>query len=174
MAVKTALGRVSTKYVMVVQHDRSFVAPVPLEAILAGMDGDASVKYVGFHTGSTLQYAHKMRTRFKIELTSRELPGGAKVLPMLYWYDSTHICTTEHYLNFVFGPRRLTRGNFIEADLGQAQLKDISTRGMEGHAEYATFLLDNGDQKVVAHMNGRGFLPANVKAELEAEAGSSK
>jgi hypothetical protein len=94
------------------------------------------------------------------------------LLPLVYWYDSTHVATADHYRNFVFGPRRLTKGNFIEADLGQQQLRDITTRGMAAHGEYATYLLDT-PHRVVAHMHGRGFLDDDVAAELEASNRSS-
>lgn len=167
-AVKAALSRVETKYVMIVQHDRSFVASFPLEGVLAAMDAEPAVKYVGLCTSTTLNYAHKIRSRYQIPLQSLDV-CGLRLLPLIYWYDSTHIATTDHYKEFVFGPRRLTKGNFIEADLGQAQLKDITTRGMSAHPEYGTFLLDTDDRRIVAHMDGRGFLNDKMASELEAQ-----
>ena len=56
LAVKAALERVATPFVMVVQHDRSFVQSFPVEAVLASMCADRSLKYVGLHTSSTVGY----------------------------------------------------------------------------------------------------------------------
>jgi hypothetical protein len=135
--------------------------------VLAAMDADPALKYVGLCTSSTLNYAHKIRSKYNIALTPRTV-CGVEFTPMVYWYDSTHIATAEHYHNFVFGPRRLTKGNFIEADLGQVQIKEILIKGMAAHAEYGTFLLGSGDSRVVAHVHGRGFLNDAAAAALEA------
>jgi hypothetical protein len=41
------------------------------------------------------------------------------LVPLLYWYDSTHIASVEYYNSFVFHPKRhLKRGGFIEDELG--------------------------------------------------------
>eukprot|EP00041_Stephanoeca_diplocostata_P019544 m.423289 g.423289 ORF g.423289 m.423289 type:complete len:398 (-) comp21332_c0_seq2:1701-2894(-) len=158
LAVKAALGRVTTPYVMIMQHDRPFVASFPLPAVLAAMDADPALKYVGLHTGSTRDYAHRTRTKYKNKIKIEPyVSGGLEFLPMVFWYDSTHISTTEHYRSFVFGPRRLTKGNFIEADLGQVQIQDILAGGMEAHAQYGTWLLNDVDERVVCHINGRGY-----------------
>lgn len=36
---------------MIMQHDRPFVASFPLAPVLAAMDADPALKYVGLHTG---------------------------------------------------------------------------------------------------------------------------
>ena len=96
------------------------------------MESDSDIKYVGLHTGSTLGYQKKISSRYRINLQQRVV-GEVTLLPMIQWYDSTHIATVEHYRNFVFGRERLTKGNFIEADLGQKQLQSIQQCGMEAH-----------------------------------------
>ena len=126
---------------------------VPKKVLLA-MEADSDIKYVGLHTGSTVGYHKKISSRYRINL-QRRVVAGVTLIPMIQWYDSTHICTVEHYKNFVFGRQRLTKGNFIEADLGQKQLQTITTEGMQAHAEYATFLLDDDPMlRIVAHMDG--------------------
>ena len=105
-------------------------------------------------------YEAKVRSKYKLKLARRKV-AGLEFIPMVYWYDSTHICCTQHYKHFVFGPRKLTRGNFIEADLGQQQIKDILQGGMDAHGEYGTFLWTDGapgtEERIVAHMDGRSF-----------------
>eukprot|EP00038_Savillea_parva_P012738 m.206635 g.206635 ORF g.206635 m.206635 type:complete len:446 (+) comp23430_c0_seq1:51-1388(+) len=168
-AVKAALTRVDTPFVLIVQHDRSFVASFPLADALAAMEQEPAVKYLGLPTTSNINYEHKVKSRYHIDLAPYALSVcGLRLMPMMAWLDSTHLATAEHYRSFVFGPRRLTRGNFIEADLGQAQIREITTRGMSAHTEYGTYLLDTGDEQIVAHFNGRGFLTEEAAAAAEA------
>jgi hypothetical protein len=58
--------------------------------------------------------------------------GGAlrnpRLVPMVYWYDSTHLATTEYYKTVVFGRWKygkqelVKKGGFIEDKLGQYQM----------------------------------------------------
>lgn len=52
-------------------------------------------------------------------------PDAVSLVPLVQWYDSTHIASTAYYRNFVFDRRvkRVTKGGFIEDKLGQQQLK---------------------------------------------------
>ena len=56
------------------------------------------------------------------------LPGGgmATAIPVMFWYDSTHLARREAYLRLVFaGPEPLPVGCFIEDVFGhQAWLPD--------------------------------------------------
>ena len=47
-ALKAACESVETKYVCVVQHDRTFMREAPVEEVVKAMEGDGRVKYVGF------------------------------------------------------------------------------------------------------------------------------
>mmetsp|Transcript_21293 Transcript_21293/g.44344 ORF Transcript_21293/g.44344 Transcript_21293/m.44344 type:complete len:395 (-) Transcript_21293:18-1202(-) len=55
-ALKAALQRVTTKYVIVIQHDRNFMRPTPIKEVIAAMDQDPAVKYVGILMRSNLMY----------------------------------------------------------------------------------------------------------------------
>ena len=144
---------------MVVQHDRMFMREVPLVSVLAAMERDPGLRYVGLHTGSTLGYEAKAAARFRLRIEPREgAHDGLRLLPLLQWIDSTHIASADYYRRFVFStsPRR-TKGNFIEADLGQQQAQDIREGGLAAHAPYGTWLLDDGVTGAVAHCDGRNF-----------------
>ena len=62
-----------------------------------------------------------------------------------FFFDKTHICSVDHYLNFVLSYHTsgaaIKPGMFIEDVLGQQQLAAIKERGLTAHAEYATWLL---------------------------------
>ena len=98
------------------------------------------------------------RYRLRIEPTR---PAGFDfgLVPLLQWYDSTHVCSTRHYRDFVYRGDLVKRGGFVEDKLGQYQLADIRANGMDAHAKYAQFVLDDGvDAPMVSHLDGHDAL----------------
>ncbi|CAE7590368.1 unnamed protein product [Symbiodinium pilosum] len=163
-AVKAALAEVKTQYVLVVQHDQEFIAGFDLPAVLETMSRHPEiVKYVGLSSVSTLNYDHVMRSKYGLSLRCTT-EFGVPLMPLIFFYDKPHICSTTHYRNTIFGPGSSVRkGEFIEETLGVAQREDILQNGMDAHAKYGTFQLDYRDEHdrqlaVVRHVNGRAFL----------------
>jgi len=60
-ALKAALQHVDTKYVIVIQHDRTFMRRTPLKEVVAAMEADEAVKYVGIIMRSNLFYLDQSR-----------------------------------------------------------------------------------------------------------------
>eukprot|EP00434_Breviolum_minutum_P006236 symbB.v1.2.005501.t1/scaffold310.1/size231343/6 len=105
-------------------------------------------------------------------LTSPVCPH-LRFIPMIMWHDSTHFACTEYYRSFVFGRRRrlVTKGGFIEDKLGQEQGLDLRNIGWSSHANYGTFLLDDGapaPARMVGHLDGKRYLRTSAKIALEA------
>jgi len=175
MAVSAALTHVHTKYVLIAQHDYVFERAVPLTDILSTMEECQAIKYVGFLADSNVQYTNRRDNH------QRQLSAGLSVLqrwgrlklplvPLLYWYDKTHICRSDHYREFVFERHQrrrwgLRNGDFIEDTLGQEQLKDIKINGIGAHGKYGTFLYynDDGRHRCIRHLNGRRYLTKEQK-----------
>jgi hypothetical protein len=179
-------GLITTPYVIVVQHDRTFMRSVDLNAVLRAMDAHEQLFYVGLPTSSVLNhggapetsdvrkaecsrgfegYMHFVASKYKVHIASHVLVppelGGAKLVPLVQWYDSTHVCRLQYYRDFVFSRKKLRvkKGGFIEDKLGQQQLKEIKEGGMGAFAEYGTYVLDDmSDQVAVSHLNGRSVL----------------
>mmetsp|Transcript_28369 Transcript_28369/g.90265 ORF Transcript_28369/g.90265 Transcript_28369/m.90265 type:complete len:461 (+) Transcript_28369:78-1460(+) len=166
-AVRAALEHVLTPYVIVMQHDRPFTRPVDIPRVLAAMEADPSkFKYVGLPTSTTLGHQYHVLSKYGIRIEPLKVDKcGLQFVPLIQWYDSTHLCETEHYRRFVFGPRRLVaRGGFIEDKFGQAELADIRSRGVTvAHHEYGTFLAagDGFTEPCVGHLDGRDALNAS-------------
>ena len=117
--------------------------------------------------GRTMGYPHYVASRYGylgidiVPLARADM----SLLPLLFFFDSTHVARTSWYREFVFGDHvtsrgafRLRRGEFIEDKLGQAELNDIKQHGMAAHAKYGTFLLDDG---------GGAVLPASRRCARE-------
>jgi len=153
---------VETELVMIVQHDRALRGAVNALDVCETMLSNANVHYVGFATSSSINHAHRMRSKYQIDVGPGLVTSlqGQPLCPLLFWYDSTHIAKVRHYLDFAFGwhrpeqPFRLCTGDFFEDKLGQFELKEIKSRGMDAHAKYGTYVLE-ADEPLVQHWHGR-------------------
>ena len=160
-ALKHALTFVRTPYVIVVQHDRNFVRAVDVEPIVKCLERhDAWLKYVGLPTSTTLHYQRLVLSKYGIRVDRRAPEGfDFELTPLLQWYDSTHVCSTRHYREFVYGGKLVKKGGFVEDKLGQFQLAAIREHGMAAHAQFAQFVLNDGvDRPIVAHLDGHDAL----------------
>ena len=155
-ALKNALTRVRTPYVIVVQHDRNFVREAPIQAIVKCLEkNDAWLKYVLLPTTTVLNYPRYVQSKYQLKIAPQPTDFGFSLIPLLQWYDSTHICSMKHYRDFVYRGGLVARGGFVEDKLGQYQLKRIKERGLSAHAEFAQFVLDDGVEKpMVSHLDG--------------------
>jgi len=157
LALRHGINRVRTPYVIVVQHDRSFMQPSPVESIVAAMERNSALDLVHLPTSTTAKYADLCLGRYKLRLEPTiDEPANLAFLPLLQFYDSTHIARTAWYTSFIFGVNRrvnLKHNGFIESTLGPVQLADIRARGLSAHAEYGTFVLDCGGSALVGHLD---------------------
>jgi len=194
MAVNEALSLVTTPYVMIIQHDRMLTRPFGLKMVMDVMQAHSSqIKYVGLASSKSDKQAHLMNSRYRIDVTpkmyildedpsesdeqlKRRLlsnnPADVKVprrilVPLIFWYDSTHIACVDHYRDFVFGEHcienvgpywsqfKLGTGDFIEDKLGQAEREDVKMNGLRAHDKYGNYLLEDSCGPFVQHCHGR-------------------
>ena len=101
-AVREALKSCETEFVLVVQHDRSFMRYVDIDSVVLAMDEKPQMAFVGFHTSSTINYKERMESKYRVMLPYTEA-AGQRFLPMIYWLDSTHLARSDWYRKFVFG-----------------------------------------------------------------------
>ena len=155
-ALRNALTRVRTPYVIVVQHDRNFVREAPIVDIVKCLEkNDAWLKYVLLPTTTVLNYPRYVQSKYQLRIAPQPTEFGFSLTPLLQWYDSTHVCSMRHYREFVYRGGLVARGGFVEDKLGQYQLKRIKERGLSAHAEFAQFVLDDGIEKpMVSHLDG--------------------
>lgn len=107
-AVKRGLQLVSTSHVMVVQHDHIFLETVPLVELLNTMKRHPDdLKYVGFQSFHTMNYPRYIMSRYQIDISATDRFGPLSFIPLLFWYDKTHICSCDYYREFVFQQRSI-------------------------------------------------------------------
>eukprot|EP00935_MAST-01C_sp_MAST-1C-sp1_P002038 g2038.t1 len=172
-ALKAAIlkpGLICTPYVLVLQHDRTFMRSLNLPAVIRAMDGVEGANYVGFPSSTVLNhglapegsdvhqagcgpsvggYLHFVASKYKVYLAPHVLTppelGGSKLVPLVQWYDSTHVARLNYYREFVYSRKKLRvkKGGFIEDKLGQQQLQEIKEGGMAAFTPYGTYVLDD-------------------------------
>ena len=96
----------------------------------------------------------------KVDLPHVEI-DGRRLLQLGFWWDSTHLATVDHYVNFVLKQPSVKRGTFPEDTLGREMLDAIKAGGLKAAEPYAAYLWvedekgDNEECRVVGHLNGR-------------------
>ena len=148
-AVCAALRLVTTRLVCIVQHDRALLRRVPMSQLCEAMLSPSlrdPVSYVLLPTRATADYPDKMRERLaqrglkppasSIEAHALPLPpstgwpDGARLLPCLTFYDSTHIATSAYYRDFIF-PRADEATEAFSDPAAQAYLQSLPPEARE-------------------------------------------
>ena len=145
-AVKMGLEQVSTTFALVAQNDRVFVHEFrDLPRLLDTVATHKWIRYVGFPSSMNNKHANLLHCKYGLkDLAAPEsrislCPGGPVLMPLIFWYDSQHVCHVQRYLEIFHPPAsmpaelkdavgwdlvstmRLRRGDFIEDRFGQAQ-----------------------------------------------------
>jgi len=189
-AVKAALSLVQTRFLCVVQHDNAFVRQVDLQCALQALE-DPRVKYVGLLSSATLDYVGLCNSRYGIRISALEI-NGVPLVPLVYWYDKTHIASVDYYRSLFelaydartywllpdthppedavkLGRRGglvIKAGDFIEETLGKKELFDIRTFGLSAHEQYGTYLYLDHPEPAFRHFDGQKYLTPQRRAEL--------
>merc|ERR1719226_448343 len=86
---------------MVMQHDRAFSEKIDIHPILNLLDKKKSIKYIGFQTAANKQYVYKkLKSKYRMKSNEKDLIEG-DLIPIMYWYDSTHISRTKEYIELI-------------------------------------------------------------------------
>ena len=162
------LKAINTEYVMVLQHDRAFAECIDIYPILKLLDKEKNIKYIGFQTAATKQYVYKkLKSKYRMKSTEQELIEG-DLIPITYWYDSTHISRTHEYIKLI--QKECKVGQFIETTYGGKIENKISKEIEEGTWNFEYHMKNYGmfmwydekiglDNPVCRHLDGRGFYP---------------
>lgn len=171
MAVQAGLRQIQTPFVLVHQHDLEFMFDFRLSRVLDVLEDDGNdVQYVGMPLLVNLHYEACAWQHHGVRVNEMAV-GGLRLVPLVFWYDSTHITSVEHYQSLIFGPHEKYRpGDFVEETFGVRQRLDVMAKGMDVHAKYGTYhclshSLDGSRRPLICHLNGVRFLTPAQRAE---------
>lgn len=167
-AVKRALDLVQTELIMVVQHDWAFINRISIDKVCEALLHYSEVKYVGMLTTGLEKHDKQVLAKFGFNIEPTE-KFGPRLLPLLFWYDKTHICTTHYYKEFVLSWEachniQIKKGKFIEDILGQKMIADLKSEGFIAHQRYGTYVMFDGLPSI-GHLHGRKYLTQNMRKE---------
>lgn len=143
--IRNVINYVTTRYILVVQHDLPFIKEFDIEKIIIDMDEQPAVKCLRFNKRHNLKrgidkisYIFGHQTVCK-NYTYTRTPG---------WSDNNHLCSTDYYKNVVL----------VECRDGTAMEHTLAKRSKTkpGHRKYGPYIFGpNGHEPMIKHIDGR-------------------
>ena len=187
-AVKYAIEieKINSKYIMIIQHDWIFIdSSIRIDDFIDKMEKSSDINYIGFVSESSEKYLNMIKHQFtndrrRIFNDNSEIfhPKHKLLAKLNFWYDKNHIARLDYYLNYVYtlinekDNKALVR-NYFEDTFGHYELNLFKQKGAEAHKFFNNYIyypiLENTNEYskiVVAHLNGRKFLPTEEKERL--------
>ena len=187
-AVKNAVEteKICSKYIMIIQHDWIFTdTSLKIDDFIAKMEKSSDINYIGFVSDSTEKYLPYIKCQFtndrkRIINDNKEAfhPEHSNLVKLNFWYDRNHIARLDFYMNYVFTlinekDNKPVVRNFFEDTFGHHEMNQIKEKGIEAHSVFGSYLyypiLPNTNEYskiVVAHLNGRKYLPKEERTRL--------
>jgi hypothetical protein len=171
-ALQRVMRRISTRWVLVVQHDFEFVEDVDLGSVLSMMNHNPDVKHLRFNKNprtvvdwdAELEYRHMVRSRREFVKESVRFGASDKPVPVvrtLAWSDNNYLCSRDYLVNTVF---RLTGSLRVPPEHVLNPLGTPKNHGILGTFIYGR--LD--DPPVIEHLDGRTSLGSDLPAVFPA------
>ena len=143
--IRNALHYVTTKYILVIQHDLPFVRSFDIQKVISDMEENPSIKYVRFNKRNNIKSGFDaLNDLFGLQqeqtnYTYTRTPA---------WSDNNHICTTSYYNTIVM--KECSDGYPMEICLHG---KNVN---LETHNIYGTYLFGPLDYpQTIYHTDGR-------------------
>lgn len=167
-ALQRVVKEVTSRYVLVIQHDFEFIESVDLGSVISMMDKNPDVKHLRFNKNpqtvvdwdAELEYRTMRRSRRHfIEETLRygASENPVPVVRTLAWSDNNYICTKDYLENIVF---RLTGRLRVPPE---HVLNPLGTP--QNHRILGTFIYGKLDAPpVIKHLDGRTTLGSVSRA----------
>jgi hypothetical protein len=158
-AVRVGLEHCTTTFALVAQHDRFFRQSFArLSDLLQAMHIHEHIRYIGFPSTSNITHDKLLHCNYDLERLNRpdlkyDLGEHLYLQPLVFWFDSQHLCHIERYLQIykpfksmdkslfpIVGLRAikdmtLRRGDFIEDRFGQVQRNLLTSMNSLGCSE---------------------------------------
>jgi hypothetical protein len=143
--IRNIIDKISTRYILVVQHDLPFVRGFEINKIIEDMDEQLEIKCLRFNK----------RRNIKVGWDRISNIFGQQIVCKNYtytrtpaWSDNNHLCTTEYYKDIVLAECK--DGTAMEHTLGQ------KAKTESGHKKYGPYIFGAyGEENVIKHIDGR-------------------
>jgi len=160
----------TTEYVMVLQHDHPFSINFSLQPVIEFMDVTNS-NYVSLPISTVWRHVNRCSSMHQIDLRKKAMPFGKGLfIPILFWYDGTHVARREKYINLVFeGDQALPLGHFIEDTFSQWVMNLLREDYDSWFPVFSMYLYqpDLGkEEALIFHLDGRNYRTDEERTKL--------
>ncbi len=131
-AVQHGLQHCSTTYAVVAQHDRVFTSPFNrLNELIHCMETYNHIRYIGFPSSSNVTHDRLLATTLNLNILNSVdqkyfLGQDLYLQPLVFWFDSNHLCHVQRYLEIYTPISRLPTD--LKARIGMSDLKKLVLR----------------------------------------------
>ena len=156
--IRTSLEHVNTKYILIIQHDLSFIQKCNIDTIINDMENNNKLKHIRFNRLDNLSYddLHKINTMakrkkrmdWKNKLYGEELITNSNTyIRTCGWSDNNHICELNYYKDIIL---KECRDNTYPERRIDYNLDETN------HDKYGTYIYGKiGWKPFIFHLDGR-------------------
>jgi len=168
-AVYHAVQMCQTEYVMVVQHDHPFSLEFSLEPVIKLLDSGQAI-YVSLPISTVWRHVNRCSSLYQIELRDKSIfVDDKKFVPIIFWYDGTHIARRQSYIDLVFeGDMPSPVGQFIEDNFSH-WVMDLLKKDYDKWSKiYSMFVYQPFEEEIalIYHLDGRRYKTDAERKEI--------
>jgi hypothetical protein len=143
--VRNALQYVTSKYILVIQHDLPFIKKFDIQKVICDMDENTDIKHVRFNKRRNIKAGFDgINNLFGLQVKQKNYTYTRTPA----WSDNNHLCLTEYYMNIVM--KECPDGYPME------RILHSKNKNEEIHKKYGTYLFGQLNQpQVIKHTDGR-------------------
>ena len=131
-----------------------------IDPVIKFLDSGQAV-YVTLPISTVWRHVNRCASLYQMDLRRKTITfEGTQFVPILFWYDGTHIARTKTYIKLVFeGEQSLPLGHFIEDTFSQWVMKLLREDYEKWHKVFSMFAYKPRDEEeaLIYHLDGRKY-----------------
>jgi len=169
-AVLKGLRLATTEYVIVLQHDHPFSIGFSLCPVLEFMQKHEA-NYVSLPISTVWRHVNRCSSMHQIDLRAKSVSVGiSRFIPILFWYDGTHVARRNKYIELVFeGEQALPVGHFIEDTFSQWAMGLVRDDFEKWFPVFSMYLFQpdkSKEEALIFHLDGRNYKTDEERKQL--------
>lgn len=145
---------------LVVQHDHPFSLQFSLQPVLSFMQ-ERGANYVSLPISTVWRHVNRASSLYQVELRKRsERWADCLFIPILFWYDGTHVARRQAYIDLVFeGEHPLPLGHFIEDTFSQKAMSLLRENFDHWFPVFSMYVFQPflEEAALIYHLDGRNY-----------------
>merc|ERR1712179_45359 len=131
----------------------------------------ATTDYVSLPISTVWRHVNRCSSMHQIDLRSKAMPfGKGMFIPILFWYDGTHVARRESYIKLVFeGEQALPIGHFIEDTFSQWVMNLLREDYESWFPVFSMYLYQpelGKEEALIFHLDGRNYRTDEERTKL--------